>query len=118
MRNSAPSSEDKIGISSILLIVGAFIVAGLVLLNEVFFAKTRELIGVVQSVGYVAVGAGNGRGGGEREYSSIYLEDGSTVLARVVAGSTMSAGDTVKVLEQQRFVGPSIFQVVSIEHQP
>ena len=115
MRKTAASSEDGIGIFSILLIIGVFIAAGLVLLNEVFFAQTRELIGVVQSVGYVAVGAGNGRGGGEREYSSIYLEDGSTVLARVVVGSDMSAGDTVTVLEQQRFVGPAIFQVVAIE---
>ena len=116
MRNTAPDSDEKIGLRGILLIVGAFIIAGVALINGVYFSHTRERTGIVQSVGSVDVGRGSG--GGNREYASIKLEDGSTVLARVVAGSTMSAGDTVKVLEQQRFVGPSIFQVVSIEHQP
>jgi hypothetical protein len=118
MRNTAANSDDKISLRSILLIVGAFVVAGLLTINSVYFPQTRELSGVVQNLGSVDSGIGQGRGGGNREYASIKLQSGTIVLARVVSGGVLSVGENVKVLEQKRFIGPAIFQVVSIEPRP
>jgi hypothetical protein len=117
MRNAAADSDEKIGLTSILLIAGTIVVAVLLTINNVYFSTERELSGVVLTVGTVDSGVGLGRGGGNREYASVELRGGTTVLARVVSGSALSVGENVKVLEQKRFFGPAIFRVVSIEPQ-
>ncbi len=110
-------SVDRTTCSSLIWIAVAFLIAGLLLLNSVYFSQSRELMGVVDSIGTVDAGVGNGRGGGNREYASIKLANGNKVLARVSSIRALNIGESVTVLEQKRFVGPAVFQVVLVEPQ-
>jgi hypothetical protein len=116
MPKSLSDPDEKLSMASWLLIASIFAVAGLLLINSDYFPKSRTLTGVVRNTVMTAAGLGNGRGVNQ-EHASVKLQNGQVVLARVSTNNNLQPGEVVGVLEQQRFVGPSRFQVIAPSKQ-
>lgn len=94
------------------VVVGACVLVGLFLAIRMPSGAPVSLVGVVQSSGSISVAKIQG---GTREAASVLLPDGKVVTAYVVSGGPLSPGDKVRVLEQPRALGDSVYQVVAKE---
>jgi hypothetical protein len=98
-----PKSRRIHGVLAVVLIVGVF------LLFRWSGSEPTRLAGVVESAGPVSVAKIQGA---TREQASVRLADGTLVLAYVVSGGPLSEGDRVLLLEANRPLGGSVYQVV------
>jgi hypothetical protein len=94
------------------VVVGACVLLGLFLAIRMPSGAPINLVGVVQSSGSISVAKIQG---GTREAASVVLSDGNVVTAHVISGGPLSPGDKVRVLEQRRMLGSSVYQVVAKE---
>ena len=96
---------------SIMSVAFIFTLLALVLTIQYYpgSPRARTVLGVVRSSGAVAA---SGVNGGVREVATIKLVDGNVVLADVLSGGPLSAGDAVTVLAQPHMFGMPSYEVV------